>query len=130
MSNGLKSVLVVDDNEDIRSLLSLVLQKENYEVFLAANGNDAIQIVKNNKVDLILLDVMMPGLSGLEVLSIIREDKDKRINEIPIMMITAKSTISDIDAAVELGASSYIIKPFRPANLVEKVNAIFKEATV
>ena len=130
MSNGLKSVLVVDDNEDIRSLLSLVLQKENYEVFLAASGNDAIQIVKNNKVDLILLDVMMPGLSGLEVLSIIREDKDKRINEIPIMMITAKSTISDIDAAVELGASSYIIKPFRPANLVEKVNAIFKEATV
>jgi DNA-binding response OmpR family regulator len=129
MSNGLKSILVVDDNEDIRSLLSLVLQKENYEVFLAANGTDAINIVKNNKVDLILLDIMMPGISGLEVLSTIRDDKDKKISEVPIMMITAKSTVSDIDAAVELGATSYIIKPFRPANLVEKVNAIFKEET-
>jgi DNA-binding response OmpR family regulator len=127
MSIDSKGILVVDDNEDIRSLLSLVLQKENYLVYLAANGTEAIQIVKNNKVDLILLDVMMPGLSGLEVLKIIREDKDKNINEIPIVMITAKSTVSDIDAAVELGASSYIIKPFRPANLVEKVNAIFRE---
>lgn len=127
MSADSKSILVVDDNEDIRSLLSLVLQREGHEVILASDGTEALEKIKIAKPDLILLDVMMPGLSGLEVLSIIREDKDKKINEIPIMMITAKSTITDIDNAVELGASSYIIKPFRPANLIEKVNAIFAE---
>jgi CheY-like chemotaxis protein len=127
MSTDSKSILVVDDNEDIRSLLSLVLQREGYEVVLASDGTEALDKVKIARPDLILLDVMMPGLSGLEVLSMIREDKDKKINEIPIMMITAKSTVSDIDNAVELGASSYIIKPFRPANLIEKVTAIFAE---
>ena len=127
MSEDPKHILVVDDNEDIRSLLSLVLQKESYHVFLAANGNEAIEIVKNNKLDLILLDVMMPGLSGLEVLSSIRGNKDKKISEIPVMMITAKSTVSDIDEAVEIGATSYIIKPFRNENLIQKVTAIFEE---
>jgi len=127
MSKDSKSILVVDDNEDIRSLLSLVLSREGYEVVLASDGTEAIEKIKVAKPDLILLDVMMPGLSGLEVLSTLREDKDKKINEIPIMMITAKSTITDIDNAVELGASSYIIKPFRPANLIEKVTAIFAE---
>ena len=127
MSNDSKTILVVDDNEDIRSFLSLVLLKEGYEVVLASDGAEALEKIKATKPDLILLDVMMPGLSGLDVLSIIRDDKDKKINEIPIMIITAKSTIADIDIAVELGASSYIIKPFRPANLIEKVTAIFAE---
>ena len=127
MSKDSKSILVVDDNEDIRSLLSLVLLKEGYEVVLASDGAEALEKIKATKPDLILLDVMMPGLSGLDVLSIIRDDKDKKINEIPIMIITAKSTIADIDIAVELGASSYIIKPFRPANLIDKVTAIFAE---
>jgi two-component system OmpR family response regulator/two-component system alkaline phosphatase synthesis response regulator PhoP len=125
MAESAKSILVVDDNEDIRGLLSLVLQKEGYEVHAAEDGASALEQTYEKKPDLILLDVMMPGLSGLEVLSTIRENKDKKISEVPIMMITAKSTIDDIDAAVELGASSYIVKPFRPANLAEKVQAIF-----
>ena len=125
MAESAKSILVVDDNEDIRGLLSLVLQKEGYEVHAAEDGASALEKAYETKPDLILLDVMMPGLSGLEVLSTIRENKDKKISEVPIMMITAKSTIDDIDAAVELGASSYIVKPFRPANLAEKVQAIF-----
>ena len=125
MAESAKSILVVDDNEDIRGLLSLVLQKEGYEVHAAEDGASALEQAYEKKPDLILLDVMMPGLSGLEVLSTIRENKDKKISEVPIMMITAKSTIDDIDAAVELGASSYIVKPFRPANLAEKVQAIF-----
>lgn len=127
MADSTKSILVVDDNEDIRGLLSLVLQKEGYEVNAAVDGADALSKANALKPDLILLDVMMPGLSGLEVLSAIREHKDKKINQVPVMMITAKSTIDDIDAAVELGASSYIVKPFRPANLAEKVQEIFSE---
>ena len=127
MSKDPRSILVVDDNEDIRNLLSLVLQKEGYEVFLAPNGSEALEIVKNNRLDLVLLDVMMPELSGLEVLRSIRENKDNKICSIPVMMITAASTVSDIDAAVEIGATSYIIKPFRNINLIEKVSAIFQE---
>ena len=127
MSKDPRSILVVDDNEDIRNLLSLVLQKEGYEVFLAPNGSEALEIVKNNKLDLVLLDVMMPGLSGLEVLSTIRASKVQKICSLPVMMITAASTVSDIDAAVEIGASSYIIKPFRNENLIAKVSAIFQE---
>jgi DNA-binding response OmpR family regulator len=127
MSNDPRHILVVDDNEDIRSLLSLVLQKEGYVVFLASHGSEAIEIVKNNALDLVLLDVMMPGLSGLEVLANIRANKDKKKSEIPVMMITAKSTINDIDEAVDSGATSYIIKPFRNENLLQKVTAIFEE---
>lgn len=125
MAEPSKTILVVDDNEDIRGLLSLVLQNEGYEVHTAEDGAQALEKTYEIKPDLVLLDVMMPGLSGLEVLSTIREHKDKKVNQVPIMMITAKSTIDDIDAAVELGASSYIVKPFRPANLAEKVQAIF-----
>ncbi|CAN2189628.1 OmpR Response regulators consisting of a CheY-like receiver domain and a winged-helix DNA-binding domain [Candidatus Nanopelagicaceae bacterium] len=127
MSKDPRSILVVDDNEDIRNLLSLVLQKEGYEVFLAPNGSEALEIIKNNRLDLILLDVMMPELSGLEVLSNIRGNKNNIISSIPVMMITAASTVSDIDAAIEIGASSYIIKPFRNENLIGKVSAIFQE---
>jgi DNA-binding response OmpR family regulator len=123
-----KSILVIDDNDDIRGLLSLVLQKEGYEVLEAAGGSEALIKINESKPDLILLDVMMPGLSGLEVLATIRESKEKKISEVPVIMITAKSTIDDIDAAIELGANSYIVKPFRPANLVEKVSEIFQAA--
>jgi len=136
-----KSILVIDDNDDIRGLLSLVLQKEGYEVLEAAGGSEALIKINESKPDLILLDVMMPGLSGLEVLAVmmpglsglevlatIRESREKKISEVPVIMITAKSTIDDIDAAIELGANSYIVKPFRPANLVEKVSEIFQAA--
>ena len=126
MSNDPKRILVVDDNEDIRNLLSLVLQKEGFEVFLSGDGTSAIEIIKNNSLDLVLLDVMMPVLSGLEVLAIIRESKDNRISSLPVMMITALSTIADIDAAIDTGATSYIVKPFRNEHLIEKITAIFE----
>lgn len=125
-----KSILVIDDNDDIRGLLSLVLQKEGYEVLEAAGGSEALIKINESKPDLILLDVMMPGLSGLEVLATIRESREKKISQVPVIMITAKSTIDDIDAAIELGANSYIVKPFRPANLVEKVSEIFQAALI
>ena len=130
MSKTRKSILVIDDNEDIRNLLSLVLEKDGYIVIHGVDGRDGLEKIIANPPDLVLLDVMMPGFSGLEVLSAVRENKKKEINSIPICMITAKSLVEDIDAALELGATSYIVKPFRPAVLSEKVSSLLMSAAV
>ncbi len=124
MNEVWKSILVVDDNEDIRNLLTLVLENEGYLVTQGVDGGECLEIIQDKPFDLILLDVMMPGLSGIEVLKAIRGYKDKKINQLPICMITAKSSIEDIDEALEHGATSYIVKPFRPIALAEKVNAL------
>lgn len=119
-----KSILVVDDNEDIRNLLTLVLENEGYLVTQGVDGGECLEIIQDKPFDLLLLDVMMPGMSGIEVLKAIRGNKDKKINQLPICMITAKSSIEDIDEALEHGATSYIVKPFRPIALAEKVNTL------
>lgn len=124
MNEVWKSILVVDDNEDIRNLLTLVLENEGYLVTQGVDGGECLEIIQDKPFDLLLLDVMMPGLSGIEVLKAIRGNKDKKINQLPICMITAKSSIEDIDEALEHGATSYIVKPFRPIALAEKVNAL------
>lgn len=124
MNEVWKSILVVDDNEDIRNLLTLVLENEGYLVTQGVDGGECLEIIQGKPFDLILLDVMMPGLSGFEVLKSIRSSKDQKISQLPICMITAKSSVEDVDEALELGATSYIVKPFRPIALAEKVNAL------
>jgi len=124
MSSEQQTILVVDDNEDIRSLLSIVLEKEGYVVLKASDAREGLEKLEANKTDLILLDVMMPGISGLDLLKTIREHKKKEVSAVPICMITAKSSVEDIDSALELGANSYIVKPFRPTALAEKVKAL------
>ncbi len=124
MGNENIKVLAIDDNADIRELLSFVLAKEGYSVTSSANGVDGLSQIKEMKPDLVLLDVMMPEFSGFDVLDAIRNDKDSKVRAIPVLMITAKSTTEDVDRALELGATSYIVKPFRPAKLVEKVQEL------
>lgn len=124
MTEERQRILVIDDNADIRDLMAFVLQKENYEVTTAPDGVSGLTLIKENRLDLILLDVMMPEFSGFEVLEAIRTDKDSKVRAIPVLVITSKSSTADIDQALELGANSYIVKPFRPVNLVQKVNAL------
>jgi two-component system OmpR family response regulator/two-component system alkaline phosphatase synthesis response regulator PhoP len=124
LDNRTQKILVVDDNEDIRNLLTLILEKEGFSVFQGVDGRDGLEEISRHQPDLILLDVMMPGMSGLEVLSEVRKSSNKEISSILVCMLTAKSLVEDIDEALELGATSYIIKPFRPAQLVEKVNTL------
>ncbi len=124
MGSEIQTVLVIDDNEDIRNLLSMVLEKEEYVVLKAIDASDGLEKLEANAINLILLDVMMPGISGLDLLKTIRDHKKKEINTVPICMITAKSSVEDIDLALELGATSYIVKPFRPTALAEKVKAL------
>lgn len=126
MTQDSHNVLVVDDNQDVRDLVVLFLSADGFHVFSASNGEDALAILKSNPINLVLLDVMMPGKSGLEVLAEIRTNSNRNIREIPVMMITAKSSTEDIDAALAAGANSYVIKPFRATTIREKVRAILE----
>ena len=83
-----------------------------------------MRLAKEFKPNLILLDVLMPMVSGLDVLQAIRSDKDSKTNKIPIMLLTAQSTTEDIDEALSLGASAYMVKPFRPTNLLTKIPSL------
>ena len=119
-------ILAIDDNEDIRNLLAFILEKEGYTVSTTADGVTGLAEIQNEKPDLILLDVMMPEFSGFEVLDAIRTDKDAKVRSIPVLMITANSSTEGIDQALELGATSYVVKPFRPTTLVEKVRSLLQ----
>lgn len=116
-----KIILVVEDNQDVRDLVVQILNADGFHIFSAVDGKNALAILNLNQIDLVLLDVMMPGISGLEVLSEIRTGSNKRIREVPVMMMTAKSGLEDIDQALALGANSYVVKPFRGITLREKV---------
>ena len=124
MAQEIQNVLVVDDNQDVRDLVVLFLSSDGFHVFSASNGEDALAILKSNPIDLVLLDVMMPGKSGIQVLSEIRTHSSKTVREIPVMMITAKSSTEDIDEALAAGANSYVVKPFRATTIREKVRSI------
>ena len=126
MRDTKRRVLVIDDNEDIRHLLTLILENAGLTVLTGVDGPDGLSQTRASKPDLILLDAMMPGLTGFEVLEKIRKDKDSKINAIPILMLTSRSSVEDIDMAIELGATSYVVKPFRPEKLVQKVISIFE----
>lgn len=126
MSQESGKVLVVDDNQDVRELVVHILSADGFHVYSASNGEDALAILNSNPVNLVLLDVMMPGKSGLEVLSEIRSGSNKTLRDIPVLMITAKSSTEDIDAALAIGASSYIVKPFRGTTIREKVRSLLE----
>ncbi len=126
MSQEIEKILVVDDNQDIRDLVVHILSADGFHVYSASNGEDALAILNSNPVNLVLLDVMMPGKSGLEVLAEIRSGSNRSLRDIPVMMITAKSSTEDIDAALAIGASSYIVKPFRGTTIREKVRSILE----
>ena len=124
MESSGKKILIIDDNKDIRDLMRMILEKVNLSVSESEDGSSGLTAAREIKPDLILLDVMMPGLSGFDVLQQIRIEKDNQIRDVPIMMITAKSQSEDIDRALALGATGYIVKPFRQAKFIEKVNLL------
>ena len=118
-----KRVMVIDDNADIRNLISLILTSESYEVLVVESGIELLEKIAHFSPDLLLLDIMMPHMSGFEVLESVRSLPDAHLSSIPIVMITAKSLDVDVDRALKLGANSYIVKPFRADALKEKVSA-------
>ena len=125
MPQGQKTILAIEDNEDIRQLIALILEDAGFAVLTCANGSDGLTLARSEHPDLILLDFMMPGMNGLEVLSELRQDLDPRIQAIPVLMLTAKSADEDRDGALAKGATAYLLKPFKPEKLVEEVLSIF-----
>ena len=119
-----QSVLVVEDEEDIMEVIRFNLEKEGYEVHQALSGEKALQVIENNLPSLVLLDLMLPGINGLDLCRIFKQND--RTKAIPVIMLTAKSEDADIVAGLEMGAEDYITKPFSPRVLVARVRTIFR----
>lgn len=122
----MKHVLIIDDEEEIRELLSYNLIKEGFEVSSAANGNEGIDLLKNaeNDVDLILLDVMMPDMDGIEVCDTIR--KSSKYDNVIICFLTARSEDYSQIAGLDAGADDYIAKPVKPKVLISRIHALLR----
>ena len=119
-----ESILIVEDEEDILELVKYNLSKEGYRVAGAASGEAALKSARNSLPDLILLDLMLPGIDGLDVCKILKNDTKTKL--IPIIMLTAKGEESDIVAGLEVGADDYITKPFSPKVLVARVRTALR----
>ena len=114
-------ILVVDDNKHTRRLFKAVLENENYTVFTAENGIDAINICKSNLIDLVIMDIMMPKMDGYTACKEI-----KKIKDIPFIMLSARAEEYDKLIGFDLGIDDYVTKPFSPKELVARVKAITK----
>jgi len=119
-----KKILVVEDDEDIMELISFNLKKEGYSVVKAITGEEALKQAQSASPDIVLLDVMLPEIDGLEVCRNLKSDT--KTKNIPVIMVTAKGEESDVVAGLELGAEDYIVKPFRPKELVARVRAVLR----
>lgn len=121
-----KKILVVDDEASIVKLVQFNLQKEGYQVEVAYDGEMALKMVDQFKPDLVVLDLMLPKIDGLEVCRRLRQEK----RHIPILMLTAKTDELDKVLGLELGADDYMTKPFSPRELLARVKAIFRRIEV
>ncbi|MBN1930902.1 MAG: response regulator transcription factor [Desulfobacterales bacterium] len=119
-----EKILVVDDEEDILELLQYNLVREGYDVIPVASGEKGREIAEREQPDLILLDLMLPGINGLEVTKALK--KDLNTQNIPIIMLTAKGEEADIVTGLELGADDYITKPFSPRIVIARIRAVMR----
>ena len=124
MSEQVVRILVVDDEERIRRLLKMYLEKEGYTIEEAMDGEQALEMALTNTYDLILLDVMLPGMDGIDVCNKLRAEKST-----PVIMLTAKGEESNRVHGFEAGADDYVVKPFSPREVIYRVKAILRRST-
>ena len=122
-----EKVLIVDDEEDILELVRYNLNKDGYKTTCALNGEEALKKARSEAYDLIILDLMLPGIDGLEVTRKLKDDSKTR--NVPVVMLTAKGEESDVVAGLELGADDYITKPFSPRIMTARVRAVLRRKT-
>ncbi len=121
-----KKILVIEDEEDIREVLRYNLAREGYEISVAESGEQGLQLALSSGPNLVLLDLMLPGMSGLDVCRALQADNKAR--SIPIVMVTAKGEESDIVVGLEMGADDYVTKPFSIKILLARVRAALRRA--
>jgi len=121
---GRESILVVEDEEDILELVRHNLTKEGYCVTCAASGEEGLKAAKSKRPDLLVLDLMLPGLDGFEICKTLKADSETQ--NIPVVILTAKGEETDIVTGLELGADDYIVKPFSPKVLIARLRAVLR----
>jgi two-component system alkaline phosphatase synthesis response regulator PhoP len=121
-----EKILIVDDEKDIVKMLSYNLKKEGYRTVDAHDGEDALDLAISEHPDLILLDLMLPGIDGLEVCKQLK--KESKTSRIPVIMLTAKTQETDKVVGLELGADDYISKPFSPKELIARIKAVLRRS--
>ena len=114
-------ILLMDDDENICKVIRLYLEKEGMEVDVAHDGASGLALFKKDAPNLVLLDIMMPGMDGIEVIKQIRKD-----STVPVIMLTAKGDTIDKVLALELGADDYIVKPFEPKEMIARIKAVIR----
>lgn len=117
-------IMVVDDDQDLAEMLGIVLTGSGFEVDLVNSGDQVMAIFEQHEPDLVLLDVMLPGLSGIEVCTLIREK-----SMVPIVMLTAKGDSYDVVKGLEAGADDYVVKPFNPSELVARIKVRLRRSS-
>ncbi len=120
----MKNVLIVDDEPDLVELVSYNLKKEGYQVTTASDGGAALEKARRKNFDLIILDLMLPGIQGIELCRILRNDP--KTERVPIIMLTAKGDEADRIKGLETGADDYMAKPFSPRELIARVKAVLR----
>ena len=122
-----EKILVIEDEHDIRELISYNLENEGYDIIKSASGSEGIEQARKKLPNLILLDIMLPDIDGLEVCRKLKRDESTK--DIPIIMLTAKSEDSDVISGLELGAADYITKPFSPRVLIARLRSVLRRNT-
>ena len=121
-----KLITLIEDEPDIQEIIAYNLKREGYQVGAALNGEDGLTLIEQKKPDLILLDLMLPGIDGLEVCRLLRSRSETR--DIPIIMVSAKGEESDVVLGLGLGADDYIAKPFSPKELIARIQAVLRRS--
>jgi two-component system, OmpR family, alkaline phosphatase synthesis response regulator PhoP len=119
-----KKILVVEDEEEILDIMRRYLERDNYAVIATMNGAEALQMLKKETPDLIILDLMLPGMDGLEIIRELRKD-----SSLPVLIVSARGEETDRVVGLELGADDYVTKPFSPRELMARVKALIRRST-
>lgn len=122
----MKKILIADDEENLRLLVRTTLEDPDYQIIEAADGAAALRLIREERPDIILLDWMMPGMTGIEVLQAVKAET--ALAAIPVVMLTAKAQAADRERGMQLGASEYLFKPFSPLELLTVVGCILQSS--
>lgn len=119
MKDDRKTLLLVEDNEDLREVVRITLEKPSFRILEARDGPTALRLARENMPDVIILDWMLPGMDGLEVIRALRGDPETA--DLCVLMLTARDRREDVESGLKAGADAYLIKPFSPLELVKAV---------